>query len=84
MAPWIKIGALWKTKSKNGNDYLTGEIEIDGKKTKIVAWPNTSPGKEDHPEWPEINIFLNVYEPPPGPPEDPDKSNPSDKGDVPL
>ena len=44
-----KLGALWK--NKNGKKVLTGNVEIDGKKTKIVIFPNGHKEEEKHPDY---------------------------------
>jgi hypothetical protein len=49
------IGALW-AKDSGGNKFLSGEIEIDGKKTRIVIFKNNRKEKETHPDY---NILLS-------------------------
>jgi hypothetical protein len=49
------IGALWEKISTKGNKFWSGNVEIDGVKTPIVAFQNTRKLKETHPD---INIFL--------------------------
>lgn len=46
------IGALWENEGKNGTKYLSGNVEIDGKKHPIVVFKNTykQPG-EKSPDW---------------------------------
>lgn len=44
------IGALWAKESERGA-YFTGEIEIDGVKTKIVAFQNSFKTEDKHPDW---------------------------------
>ena len=48
------IGALWAKKSKKGNTFYSGNIEIEGKKTLIIAFPNTKKTKETQPD---ISIY---------------------------
>ena len=51
------IGALWLNKSKAGNDYLSGNIEIDGTKHKIVIFANSYKEQEKHPDY---KIYLST------------------------
>ena len=55
------IGALWEKQLPDGRKLLSGEIEIDGKKTRIVLWSNTfkKPGERS----PDVRIFVDTYEP---------------------
>lgn len=49
-----RIGALWKKVSKNtGNEYFTGEIEINGEKHGIVMFYN----KKTKETQPDFNII---------------------------
>ena len=50
-----KIGALWSNTGKQG-EYLSGSIEIDGKKIGIVCFKNTYKKDEKHPDW---NILIS-------------------------
>jgi len=50
------IGALWQNLSKSGNKYLSGSIEIDGTKHKIVVFANSYKEKETHPDY---KIYLS-------------------------
>lgn len=45
-----KLGALW-FKSKNGKDFFTGEIEINGTKTQIVVFQNGFKDTDKKPDW---------------------------------
>ena len=47
-------GALWKNESKNGMTYLSGNIEIDGVKHRIVVFKNTF---KDDAKKPDYRIF---------------------------
>lgn len=49
-----KLGALWK--NKNGKDMFSGSIEIDGKKTPLVVFPN---GYKEEPKHPDYIIYLS-------------------------
>jgi hypothetical protein len=53
---WTKLGGLWKRTSSSGKTYLSGEVEIDGKKTFISVWINS---KGDNPKRPDYIIYLN-------------------------
>lgn len=55
MAQENKIGALWSKKGPKG-DYMTGEIELNGQKTKIVVFYNSHKEKENQPDW---NILIS-------------------------
>ncbi len=49
------IGGLWSKKSKDGKtDYFSGNVEIDGKKTMIVAFYN---GNKKNPNEPDYRIL---------------------------
>lgn len=38
--PLVKVGALWKRESRSsGFVYLSGEIELNGQKTKLMVFP---------------------------------------------
>lgn len=45
-----QLGALWLNESKNGNKYMSGELEINGEKIRIVVFKNTKQ-KETHPDY---------------------------------
>lgn len=45
------IGALWISESKNGAKYMSGSIEIDGVKHKIVVFKNTFKEEDKHPDY---------------------------------
>lgn len=49
------IGGLWKKTSKNGASYLSGNVEIDGKKIRISVFPNKYKKKETSPDY-TINL----------------------------
>lgn len=50
-----QLGALWRRESRNGAEYLTGEITIDGKMTRIVCFRTTS----QHPKAPHWRILIS-------------------------
>ena len=45
-----KIGALW-IKSGAKGEYLSGNIEVDGKKIGVVCFRNTTKKNEKQPDW---------------------------------
>ena len=51
MANEKSIGALWIKTSKNGNKYMSGEVEINGQKHKITVFKNNYKEKETHPDY---------------------------------
>ena len=51
-----KIGALWIKASTRG-DFLSGNIEIDGKKIPIVCFKNTL--KKEGEKTPDYNILIS-------------------------
>jgi hypothetical protein len=55
-----KLGALWIKPNARGGERWTGNVEIDGKKTRIVIFPNNYKEKENQPD---LIIFLDTYEP---------------------
>ncbi len=51
-----KIGAMWQHRSKKDNKlYLSGEIEINGEKKRVLLFRNALKENEKHPDW---NILL--------------------------
>ena len=44
------IGALWERTGPHGK-YLSGEVEVEGKKIPIIAFPNEYKKEEKHPDW---------------------------------
>lgn len=44
------IGALWVNEGKS-QKYLAGQIEVDGKLTKIVVFKNSFKKDEKHPDY---------------------------------
>jgi len=51
------IGALWLRMAKSGSEYMSGAIEIEGKKYQIVAFKNTYKKTEKQPDY---RIFPSV------------------------
>jgi uncharacterized protein (DUF736 family) len=51
------IGALWIKVTNNGKQFMSGNIEIDGKKTEISLWHNDY--KKDN--QPDYRIKINDY-----------------------
>jgi len=45
------IGALWIKKSKSDLTYLSGLIEVGGKKTQIVVFKNTMKEEDKQPDY---------------------------------
>ena len=52
-------GAMWHRMSKNNHDYLSGQIEIDGKKIGFMAFHN----KKETDKQPDYKIYLNDDKP---------------------
>jgi uncharacterized protein (DUF736 family) len=48
------IGALWLNESKKGNKYMSGNVEIQGVKHKIVVFKNNY---KDDDKKPDYRIF---------------------------
>lgn len=46
-----KIGSFWVKQSANGGDYMSGEVELNGQKLRVVAFPNGYKQSERHPDW---------------------------------
>jgi len=46
-----KIGALWKKTSAAGKEYMSGEIEINGEKIKIVCFSREDKKSEKEPDY---------------------------------
>ena len=44
-------GALWENTSKNGAKYMSGSVEFDGVKHKIVVFRNTFKEQDKHPDF---------------------------------
>lgn len=54
----LKVGALWNKIDKNGKAYMSGELLINGKTVKIVAFRNKQEWideNEKRPHW-EIQV----------------------------
>lgn len=45
------IGALWFKTSKNGVEYFTGDIELNGELIRIKAFKNSYKETDNHPDW---------------------------------
>ena len=45
------IGGLWSYTSKAGEDYMSGSIEIEGKKHKFVVFKNKYKQQDNHPDY---------------------------------
>jgi uncharacterized protein (DUF736 family) len=45
------IGACWLKESKNGNKYMNGCIELNGKKTYFVIFKNKKKTEDKHPDY---------------------------------
>lgn len=45
------IGGLWLKTSKVGNKFMSGSIEIQGKKHQFVVFKNTHKNGETHPDY---------------------------------
>ncbi len=54
-----KIGALWTKETKSGTQLLSGNVEIDGRKTQIAVFPNSY--KEEGTRQPDYVIYLDTY-----------------------
>jgi uncharacterized protein (DUF736 family) len=50
------IGALWNKQSAKGFSYMSGLIEIDGKKISIVLFKTREKKSDKSPDW---NILLS-------------------------
>lgn len=46
-----EIGALWIKKSSSGNEFMSGNIEIEGKQIKIVCFYNDKKLSDKQPDW---------------------------------
>lgn len=44
------IGGLYRKKTKDGKEFLSGWIELGGQRTKIVIWPNKFKKDDKHPD----------------------------------
>jgi hypothetical protein len=44
-----RIGSIWAKKSKAGNDYFSGLIEVDGKEVNFIAFSNKTPNGPSSP-----------------------------------
>lgn len=45
------IGALWMRTSGKGTKFLSGFLELDGKKHEIIAFANDKGGNEKRPDY---------------------------------
>lgn len=46
-----EYGALWCKKSGKGTDFMSGTLEIDGKKVEVVAFLNSNKKNPKEPDW---------------------------------
>jgi hypothetical protein len=49
--PMKAIGGLWIGETKHGDEYLSGIIEIEGKKVKIALFLNKNKRNKRDPDW---------------------------------
>jgi hypothetical protein len=54
-----RIGAFWK-KERNGESFLSGELEMDGKKIYVSLFKNN---KKVKPNQPDFNLVLSKNQP---------------------
>ena len=54
-----EIGSLWTRTSKAGNEFLSGHVEINGKKVGVMVFTNRS----DNPKAPAYRIFEDDFVP---------------------
>lgn len=45
------IGGIWEKTSKTGNRFMSGSIEIEGKKHQFVMFKNKYKNGESHPDY---------------------------------
>ena len=45
------IGGLWLKTSKAGNKFMSGSIEIEGKRHQFVVFKNTHKDSDKHPDY---------------------------------
>jgi hypothetical protein len=55
------IGGLWEKVTKNGSVFLSGNIEIDGKKVRISCFQNGYKKAGDN--QPDLRIYEDTWEP---------------------
>ena len=67
------IGGLWSKTSKTGNKFMSGNIEIDGKKHKFVVFENKYKREDKHPDY-------QIYQ---GRDNEPKKEIPVNHADIP-
>lgn len=53
------VGAIWRKQTQKG-ELLSIQLEIEGKKYKLVAWPNTFK-KED--KQPDYKLYVDDFKP---------------------
>jgi len=46
-----KFGSLWENTSHNGKTFLSGEMTINGKKIRIVAFKRMEKKNDKEPDW---------------------------------
>jgi len=49
--PDKSIGALWLNTSRAGKKYMSGVVEIDGAKHKVVVFKNDYKEEDKHPDY---------------------------------
>jgi len=66
MAGLLKIGGLWKDNDKNGNEMLSGKVDVPvgvtiTETTRVVILTNIHKDSNKHPDF---NMFLTKEQPP--------------------
>lgn len=51
-----KVGAFWKHVDKNGKQYLSGTVELDGQKYPLAIFKNDFKKTNEHPDY---NVVLS-------------------------
>lgn len=60
-----RIGALWLKEAKSGTKYMSGNIEIDGKKIYVAVFRNNKDGKEARPDYVILRSEMKQQKPEP-------------------
>ena len=50
-----EVGALWTKSSQRGEEYMTGDITVNGAKTQIIVFRN---GFKEHDKMPDFRIYF--------------------------
>lgn len=67
MKDLTKVGGFWKKTNEKGKSFLSGQIEMNGVKSKLLIFPN---GYKEHAKQPDYIAYLGETKPEAPKPDD--------------